>query len=69
MTMQQVAIASKLRQARLQKELSQEELAKIVGVKQQSISTYENQTRMPSLQIAMKLAQALEKTPSELFFS
>lgn len=68
--MMQVEIATnKLRQARLEKGLSQEQLAKLVGVKQQAISTYENNTRMPSMLIAKKLSQVLEKTPMDLFFS
>lgn len=59
----------KLKQARLEKGFSQEKLARLVCVKQQSISAYENNTRMPSMQIALKLAEVLDKNLSELFFS
>ena len=48
--------ASRLRQLRLDKNLRQEQVAKLIGVNQSAISTYENNTRQPSFDILVRLA-------------
>lgn len=45
--------------------LSQTELANRVGLKQTTISQYENGTRRPNLSVAKKLADALGTTLDE----
>lgn len=49
-----------LREFREKKGLSQTELANRVGLKQTTISQYENGSRRPNLCMAKKLAEALE---------
>ena len=48
--------ASRLRQLRLDKNLRQEQVAKLLGVNNSAISTYENNTRQPSFDILVRLA-------------
>ena len=48
--------ASRLRQLRLDKNLRQEQLDKLIGVNKSAISTYENNTRQPSFDILVRLA-------------
>lgn len=48
--------ASRLRQLRLDKNLLQEQVAKLIGVNKSAISTYENNTRQPSFDILVRLA-------------
>lgn len=49
-----------LKEFREKKGLSQTELANRVGLKQTTISQYENGSRRPNLSIAKKLSDALE---------
>lgn len=48
--------ASRLRLLRLDKNLRQEQVAKLIGVNKSAISTYENNTRQPSFDILVRLA-------------
>lgn len=48
--------ASRLKQLRLDKNLRQEQVAKLIGVNKSAISTYENNTRQPSFDILVRLA-------------
>ena len=48
--------ASRLRQLRIDKNLRQEQVAKLIGVNKSAISTYENNTRQPSFDILVRLA-------------
>lgn len=48
--------ASRLKQLRLDKNLRQEQIAKLIGVNKSAISTYENNTRQPSFDILVRLA-------------
>lgn len=59
---------TRLKDARILKDFSQELLARKVGVTQQTISAYEQSTRTPPIAIAKKLASALDKNVTELFF-
>lgn len=52
---------------RKQKKLTQDELAKIVGVTRQTIISIEKGKYKPSLPLAFKLARALQTTVDELF--
>lgn len=48
--------------------LRQEDLAKQVGVSRQTIIAVENDKYDPTLELAMKLAKALEKNVEDIFF-
>ena len=53
------SFASNLRAERSRRDLSQGELAKIVGVDIASVQNWENGDYMPTLRITIKLADAL----------
>lgn len=57
-----------IRKIRNSKGLTQEELAKIVGVSRQTISAIENGQFNPTAKLALLLCYALDKTFEELFF-
>lgn len=48
--------------------MSQEKLAEKVGVSRQTINAIESGKQIPSVLIAMRLAEVLESTVNDLFF-
>ncbi len=58
----------KLKVARAEKDISQEELAKRVGVTRQTIGMIEAGKFNPSLQLCIAICRALEKTLNDLFW-
>lgn len=58
----------KIKIARVEKDLSQEELAKIVGVTRQTIGLIEQGKYNPSLNLCISICKALSKTLDELFW-
>lgn len=52
---------------RNEKNLSQRELAKNVGITYQSLQRYENETVIPSVIIAIRIAKALNVTVEDLY--
>jgi len=58
----------KLKVARAEKDLSQEELAKRVGVTRQTIGMIEAGKFNPSLQLCIAICKALGKTLNDLFW-
>ena len=52
---------------RAKKDLTQEQLADLVGVTRKTINTVENNKYIPSTYLALKLSQALEVSVEELF--
>jgi putative transcriptional regulator len=56
-----------LKVQRAKKDLTQEELAELVGVTRKTINTVENGVYVPSTYLALKLSQVLEVTVEELF--
>ncbi len=66
--MSQLRLANRLRVARAEKNISQEELAKMAGVSRQTISSIETCQYTPSALLAFLLAQKLGKPVAELFF-
>lgn len=52
----------------MEKDLSQEELAKQVGVARQTISLIESGKYNPSLNLCIAIAKALSKTLDDLFW-
>lgn len=58
----------KMKLARVEKDLSQEELAKIVGVSRQTIGLIELGKYNPSLSLCLSICKALTKTLDQLFW-
>lgn len=54
--------------ARIEKDLSQEQLAERVGVTRQTIGMIESGKFNPSLQLCLSICRALGKTLDELFW-
>lgn len=50
------SLSSRLRELRLSNNLRQDQVAKLIGVTKNAISTYENDTRQPSFEILIRLA-------------
>ena len=63
-----LTLGNRLKVARAEKELSQEQLAGLVGVTRQTISSIETGQYCPSALLAFLLAEKLEKRVDELFF-
>jgi putative transcriptional regulator len=61
-------LANRLKIARAEKNLSQEELARLSGVTRQTISSIETGQYCPSTLLAFVLAERLDKRVDELFF-
>jgi putative transcriptional regulator len=61
-------LGNRLKVARAERNISQEELAKLVGVTRQTISSIETGQYCPSTLLAFLLSTRLEKHVDELFF-
>jgi putative transcriptional regulator len=66
--MSNLRLANRLKVARAEHDLSQEELAKRAGVTRQTISSIEKGQYTPSALLAFVLARQLEKRIDELFY-
>ena len=58
----------KLKAARTMKDMSQEDLAKTVGVSRQTISSIEKGDYNPTINLCIATCRALDKTLDELFW-
>lgn len=54
--------------ARVEKDLSQEQLAELVGATRQTISMIEAGKFNPSLQLCLSICRALDRTLNDLFW-
>ena len=61
-------LANRLRVARAEKRLSQEQLAQLAGVTRQTIGSIENGQYCPSALLAFVIARQLEQPVSDLFY-
>lgn len=59
---------TKMKAARAELDLSQEELAKIVGVTRQTINMIELGNYNPTLNLCISICKALNKTLNDLFW-
>ena len=57
----------KMKIARVEKDLSQEQLAELVGATRQTISMIEAGKFNPSLQLCLSICRALDRTLNDLF--
>jgi putative transcriptional regulator len=62
-----IDVKNKVRLYRAMTNLTQEELAKKLGVSRQTIISIENESSDPSLQLAMKMARLFKVRVEELF--
>ena len=60
-------LVNRLREERVRRDLTQADLAALVGVSRKTINTVENGVFVPSTVLALQLARALETTVEELF--
>ena len=61
-------INEKMKAARLEKKLSQGELAKLINVSRQTINMIENGDYNPTISLCIKICKVLDKTLDELFW-
>lgn len=59
-------IGKRVRELRIEKGMSQQELGNAIGITKVSICGYENGTRIPNLEKLIKLAEVLETTADYL---
>lgn len=59
---------NRLKVCRAEKDWTQEELGRVVGVSRQAINAIETGRYDPSLPLAMKVARAFSKPVEEIFF-
>ncbi|MBP1657048.1 MAG: transcriptional regulator [Bacteroidetes bacterium] len=66
--MGKAVLRNRMRVARAERELSQEDLARLASVTRQTISSIENEQYVPSALLAFVLAKCLGKSIDELFY-
>ncbi|MDK2587147.1 helix-turn-helix transcriptional regulator [Romboutsia sedimentorum] len=64
----EIMLNNKIRVARAEKKISQDQLAKDIGVSRQTISSIENLQFCPSAKLALLICIALDKSFEELFY-
>ncbi len=65
--MEESRLNNSLKVQRAKKDLTQEQLAELVGVTRKTINTVENKKYIPSTYLSLKLAKVLEVSVEELF--
>lgn len=63
-----LVLKNKLKLARVEKKLSQEELVKLVGVSRQTINSIETGKFYPTAKLALLLCIALDKKFEDIFY-
>lgn len=66
--MNDVKFTNKVKLARVEKDLSQQQLAELVGVTRQTIGMIEKNKYNPSLKLCLMIAKVTEKSLDELFY-
>ena len=66
--MEALTLQNRLKAVRAEKKVSQGELAEMVGVSRQTISSIENNQFCPSAKLALLICVALEKRFEELIY-
>ena len=65
---EKLVLHNRLREARSEKRLSQQQLADLVGVSRNTISSIENGQFSPTAKLALILCTALDKKFEDLFY-
>lgn len=60
---------SNLKKAREEKKITQREISSKIGISQQAYSLIENGNNQPSLSVAFKIADILDKDIRQLFYT
>lgn len=68
MKWREIVKLKKLKLARIEKELTQDQLAEKVGVTRQTISLIELGKYNPSLNLCIKISKVLDKTLNDIFW-
>lgn len=68
MSNDRLVLKNKLKVARAEKSINQNNLAKLVGVSRQTISNIETYEYIPSAKLALLICIALDKKFEELFY-
>lgn len=63
-----IIINNKMKQARKERDISQTELARRIGVSRQTINMIENGDYNPTIALCLKICHELGKTLDELFW-
>lgn len=63
-----MSLKTRIRELRARDRLSQEELARKVGVRRETIGNLENGRYNPSLKLAMDIAKVFNTTVEDIFF-
>ena len=58
----------RMKQARIEKNLSQTDLAKNIGVSRQTINMIENEVYNPTIELCIKICKELDVTLNDLFW-
>ena len=66
--MEDYTLTTKLKELRASKDLSQEDLGTLVGVRRETIARLEKGLYNPSLKLALDIAKVFDKTVEEVFF-
>jgi putative transcriptional regulator len=66
--MSEVRVGNHLKLKRTERKLTQADLAELVGVSRKTINTVENSVFVPSVLLALALAQQLDTTVEQLFY-
>jgi putative transcriptional regulator len=61
-------VRMKMKLARIEKDLTQQELADLVGVTRQTIGLIEKGDYNPTLSLCIKISKALDRTLDQLFW-
>ena len=59
----------RMKVARVEKDLSQDQLAKMIGVSRQTINAIEKGDYNPTINLCIQICKALDKTLDELFWN
>ena len=59
----------RMKVARVEKDLSQDQLAKMIGVSRQTINAIEKGDYNPTIKLCISICKALDKTLDELFWN
>jgi len=66
--MDKIKIANRVKLARIEADLTQQQLADQIGITRQTIGLIEAQKYNPTIQLCLLIAQTTNKTLNELFY-